>query len=42
MIAFVEGEIVLKGEKFVIIDSGGIGYRLFVSPETLRKIPENL
>lgn len=40
MIAFVEGEVVLKGEKFVVLDTGGVGYRLFVSPETLRKIPE--
>ncbi len=40
MIAFVEGEVLLKGEKFIVLDAGGIGYRLFVSPETLRKIPE--
>ncbi|MBI2055472.1 MAG: Holliday junction branch migration protein RuvA [Candidatus Sungbacteria bacterium] len=40
MIAFVEGEVLLKGEKFVLIDTGGVGYRLFASPETLRKLPE--
>lgn len=40
MIAFVEGAIALKGERFVVVDAGGIGYRLFVSAETLRKIPE--
>lgn len=40
MIAFVEGEVILTGEKFVILDAGGVGYRIFASPETLRKIPE--
>ncbi len=40
MIAFVEGVVELKGEKFVLLDAGGIGYRLFASPETLRKLPE--
>lgn len=40
MISFLEGTIVLKGEKFVIIETGGIGYRAFATAETLQKIPE--
>lgn len=40
MIAFIEGAIELKGERFVIIQSNGVGYRIFASPETIRKIPE--
>ena len=40
MISLLEGVIVLKGEKFVVISVGGIGYRVFSSPEILHKIPE--
>jgi Holliday junction DNA helicase RuvA len=39
MIAFIEGEIVSKGEKGVIIKSGPIAWRIFVSRETLRQLP---
>lgn len=40
MISFLEGTIVLKGEKFVIIETGGIGYKAFATAETLQKLPE--
>lgn len=40
MIACIEGEIELKGERFVVIRAGDIGYRVFVSQETIRKIQE--
>lgn len=39
MIAFIEGEIVRKAEKEVILRSGPIAWRLFVSRETLRLLP---
>ena len=39
MISTVEGKISFKGERFVVIDTGGVGYRVFVSPETMRKFP---
>lgn len=41
MIAFIDGEVELKGERFMIIRSNGIGYRIFANPETIRRIPEN-
>lgn len=40
MIALLEGTIVLKGEKFVVVSVGGVGYRVFSSPDILTKIPE--
>lgn len=40
MIASLEGVIELKGEKFLLVLANGVGYRVYVSPETLRKIPE--
>lgn len=40
MISFVYGTVELKGERFVIINVGNIGYRVFASAETLKKIPE--
>lgn len=40
MISYLEGTVELKGQKFVIVNVGGIGYKVFVSPETLEKIPE--
>ena len=41
MIRSVEGVVILAGERFVVIETtGGVAYRVFVTPETLRKIPE--
>lgn len=40
MIVFIEGAAELKGDRFAIIQSGGVGYRIFASSETIRKIPE--
>lgn len=37
MISWLEGKIIFKGERFVIIDVGGVGYRVFVGPDVLRK-----
>jgi len=45
MISYLEGKIVLKGEKFIILNVGGVGYKVFLSQKTLNKIPregENL
>ncbi|OIO32857.1 MAG: Holliday junction branch migration protein RuvA [Candidatus Yonathbacteria bacterium CG17_big_fil_post_rev_8_21_14_2_50_46_19] len=36
MIARISGNIVLKGERFLVIDCSGVGYKVYVSPETLR------
>lgn len=40
MIHYLKGNIKLKGEKFVIIGVGGLGFKIFCSPATIRKIPE--
>ncbi len=40
MIAYLEGKIEFKGMKYVVVNVGGIGYKIFVGRETLQKIPE--
>ncbi len=40
MISSLEGIILLKGEKFFVIEAGGVGYKAFATQETLHKIPE--
>lgn len=40
MIAFLSGNIILKKEKFIIIEVGGIGYKVFVSSKTASNLPE--
>jgi len=35
MIAHIEGNIISRADKFVVLDVGGIGYRVYVSPDTL-------
>lgn len=40
MIAYLEGKIIFKTEKFIILDVNGVGYKVFLSRGTLNKIPE--
>lgn len=40
MIAYLDGKIILKKEKFIILDVSGIGYKIFLSKKSLAKIPE--
>jgi Holliday junction DNA helicase RuvA len=40
MISFLEGKIEFKAEKFVIVNVGGVGYKVFVGLETSQKITE--
>ena len=41
MVGAIEGTVELKGERFLILTTaGGVSYRTYASPETLRKIPE--
>jgi Holliday junction DNA helicase RuvA len=37
MISCVEGKVIFKGERFIVVETGGLGYRVFVGPEVLRK-----
>ncbi len=40
MISYLEGKIIFKTERFIILDVNGVGYKVFLSKETLLKIPE--
>ena len=39
MIAVVRGEVMVRRADHVVIDAGGVGYRLTVSSETLKGVP---
>lgn len=39
MIGSIKGTIALKTDKFLIIEAGGVGYKVNVSPDTLSKVP---
>ncbi len=39
MIASVRGEVLVRRPDYVVIESGGVGYRLTVSAETLKAVP---
>ncbi len=39
MIALVSGEVAVRRADHVVLDCGGVGYRLAVSGETLRRVP---
>jgi len=40
MISYLSGKIILKRDKFIIIDVAGVGYKVFLSRQTLLKLPE--
>ena len=40
MISYLEGKIVLKKDKFVIVEVAGIGYKVFMNRQNLLKLPE--
>lgn len=39
MISYLEGKLIFKGEKFIIVEVGGVGYRIFASLESIRSLP---
>ena len=39
MISLISGEVAVRRADHVVIDTGGVGYRLAVSAETLKQIP---
>jgi holliday junction DNA helicase RuvA len=39
MIAAVRGEVMVRRPDHVVVDAGGVGYRLSVSAETLKSVP---
>ncbi|TSC95110.1 MAG: holliday junction DNA helicase RuvA [Parcubacteria group bacterium Licking1014_1] len=40
MISYLRGKIILKKDKFVILEVNNVGYKVFVSKATLLKLPE--
>ena len=40
MISYIRGLLERRAETFIIIESGGIGYQVFVSPATLARLPQ--
>ena len=40
MISSLEGKIALKAEKYAILETGGVGYKIWCSEKTLSKIPQ--
>lgn len=38
MISHLEGKILRVDERFIILETGGVGYKVFVAPETLQTI----
>jgi holliday junction DNA helicase RuvA len=40
MISYLEGRIILKKDKFVILNVAGVGYKVFLSKKAISMIPE--
>lgn len=40
MISYLSGKIILRKDKFVILEIGGVGYKVFLSQQSLQKLPE--
>jgi Holliday junction DNA helicase RuvA len=40
MISFLQGKLILRKEKFIILDVNGVGYKVFLSQKTIFKIPQ--
>ena len=38
MIGYLEGKVTFRGERYIIMDVGGVGYKVFVNAETLGQI----
>lgn len=37
MISYLTGTVIFSGDRFIILDVGGVGYKLYVTPDTLRR-----
>ncbi len=40
MIAFLRGELIYQGKNFVIVEVGGVGYKVFLSEKAILKMPQ--
>lgn len=41
MISYLEGNIVFKKDRFIIVNVNQVGYKVFLSHQTLSRLPEN-
>ncbi len=42
MIASLKGTVSFKGEKFLVIDTGGVGYKVYASTDLLSKVKQDI
>lgn len=42
MISYLCGKIIFKGEKFIILDVKGVGFKVFLGQKALNKIPQKI
>lgn len=40
MISYLSGKIILKREKFIVLDVNGVGYKVFLSKKSILSLPE--
>jgi Holliday junction DNA helicase RuvA len=40
MISYLDGKVILKRDKFIIVEVAGVGYKVFLSRQTLLRLPE--
>lgn len=40
MISYLSGKVILRKEKFVVLDVNGVGYKVFLSKKSILKLPE--
>ena len=41
MISYLNGKIILKQDKFIILEVNDVGYKVFLSKKTMEKLTEN-
>jgi len=41
MISNLKGKILMRGDKFIVLDVSGVGYKIFVMPEALKQARKN-
>ena len=41
MIHYLSGKIISRGENFAIIENNGIGFKIFLTSDAIRKLPDN-
>jgi Holliday junction DNA helicase RuvA len=41
MIHFLTGKIITKGENFAVVENSGFGFKIFLTGDAIRKLPDN-